>query len=150
MATEHLTRAELGRALGLEAGDVPLPVIARSLTRSEVRARDGRTILWLVVGYVLIALAILAEPKGVRGSRAAATPTREIGAHPADGKPVQLFDGKYGPYVKHGELNASLPKGTDPATFSLEAAVELIADRGKAPKGKGRAKTTARRRTAKA
>ena len=38
MATEHLTRAELGRALGLEAGDVPLPVTARSLTRK----RDSR------------------------------------------------------------------------------------------------------------
>lgn len=60
MATEHLTRAELGRALGLEAGDVPLPVVARSLTRQEVRARDGRTIMWLVIGYVLIAVATIA------------------------------------------------------------------------------------------
>jgi DNA topoisomerase-1 len=47
---------------------------------------------------------------------------------------VQLFDGRYGPYVKHGDLNASLPKGADPATFTLEAAVQLLEERGKAPK----------------
>jgi DNA topoisomerase-1 len=64
-------------------------------------------------------------------------PLKEIGAHPKDGQPVQLFDGKYGPYVKHGDLNASVPKGVDPLTFSLDAAVALIAEKGKAPKGKG-------------
>jgi DNA topoisomerase-1 len=60
-----------------------------------------------------------------------------VGKHPADSEPVLLFDGRYGPYVKHGELNASLPKGADPATFSIEEAVRLIEERGKAPKGKG-------------
>ncbi len=103
------------------------------------------------------ALVILAEPKVARGQRGAgAKPTRDVGAHPSDGKPVQLFDGKYGPYVKHGELNASLPKGTDPATFSLDAAVQLLEERGKAPKSakkastrKAGAKKTARRRPAK-
>jgi hypothetical protein len=57
MATEHLTRAELGRALGLEAGDVPLPVSARSLTRSEMRVRDWREIRWLVPAYLLLIIA---------------------------------------------------------------------------------------------
>jgi DNA topoisomerase-1 len=83
------------------------------------------------------AVALLAEPKGVRGQRGQATPLREVGKHPADSEPVLLFDGRYGPYVKHGELNASLPKGADPATFSIEEAVRLIEERGKAPKGKG-------------
>ncbi|MEO5824548.1 MAG: type I DNA topoisomerase [Gemmatimonadales bacterium] len=92
------------------------------------------------------ALAILAEPKAVRGQRGAtATPAREIGAHPADGKPIQLFDGKYGPYIKHGDLNASLPRGSDPATYPLAAAVQLLEERGKAPKGKSAKKTTRKR-----
>jgi hypothetical protein len=60
MATEHLTRQELGKALGLEAGDVPLPVSARSLTRAEVRARDWREIRWLVPAYLFLLLAALA------------------------------------------------------------------------------------------
>ena len=91
------------------------------------------------------AVALLAEPKALRGRRAAATPLREIGVHPADGKPVQLFDGKYGPYVKHGVLNASLPRGADPKTFALDAAVLLIEEKGKAPKAKrGGARTRGR------
>ncbi len=60
MATEHLTRAELGRALGLEMGDVPLPVSARSLTRSEIRARDWREIRWIVPAYLLLIVAAAA------------------------------------------------------------------------------------------
>jgi DNA topoisomerase-1 len=85
------------------------------------------------------AVALLAEPKGVRGQRGQATPLRDVGKHPADNEPVLLFDGRYGPYVKHGELNASLPKGADPATYPLDEAVRLLEDRGKAPKSaKGR------------
>lgn len=57
MATEHLTRAELGRALGLEAGDVALPVSARSLTRREMLVRDWREIRWLVPAYFLLIIA---------------------------------------------------------------------------------------------
>lgn len=86
------------------------------------------------------AVELFREPKGVRGRRAGATPLRTIGEHPTDGTPVQLFDGKYGPYVKHGELNASLPRGADPATYSLAEAVQLIAEKGKAPKGATRKK----------
>jgi DNA topoisomerase-1 len=85
------------------------------------------------------AVELLREPKGVRGQRAQATPLRVLGAHPADGEPVNLFDGRYGPYVKHGDLNASLPRGSDPQAFTLDEAVRLIAEKGKAPKGKRRA-----------
>ncbi len=83
------------------------------------------------------AVELLREPKLGRGRRAA-TPLRELGAHPADQQPVQLFEGRYGPYVKHGDLNASLPKGAAPQAFTLEAAVQLLAEKGKPPKGKRR------------
>ncbi|MCA9721999.1 MAG: DNA topoisomerase I, partial [Gemmatimonadetes bacterium] len=97
------------------------------------------------------ALELLREPKGIRGQRAAATPLRTIGSHPKDGEPVHLFDGRYGPYVKHGDLNASLPKGADPQAFTLDEAVRLIAEKGKPPKGKRRSAkaSTARTSTAK-
>lgn len=70
------------------------------------------------------------------------TPAKEIGAHPADGKPVTLNVGRFGPYVKHGSLMASLPKtmrdeNRDP---TLEEAVVLLAAKaeksGKAPAAK--------------
>jgi DNA topoisomerase-1 len=92
------------------------------------------------------ALQLLAEPKALRGRRgAAATPLREIGLHPKDKQPIQLFEGKYGPYVKHGDLNASLPRGADMQAFSLDQAVALLTERGKAPQGKRRGATRRRR-----
>lgn len=91
------------------------------------------------------ALELLAQPKQSRGRRAAAKPLRELGPHPADQQPINLFDGQYGPYVKHGTVSASLPKGRDPATVTLPEAVEWLAAKAAAPKG--RAGSRARSRT---
>lgn len=113
------------------------PYILHDLGKGEAEFRSLKAGDDVLTVNLERAVALLAEPKAARRGRGAnATPLREVGAHPADGKPVQLFDGKYGPYVKHGELNASVPKGTDPMTFPLEAAVALLADKGKAPKAK--------------
>jgi DNA topoisomerase-1 len=74
------------------------------------------------------ALALLAQPKGGR-RRAAPKVLRELGPHPEDGEPMQILDGRYGPYVKHGKTNASLPKDTAPEQLDVAGAVELIAAR---------------------
>ncbi len=93
------------------------------------------------------ALELLAQPKLGRGRRMAPTPLKEIGAHTADGKPIALFEGKYGPYVKHGDVSASIPKGRNPDEVTLAEAMDLIAARGgataKAPKARGKKKTAA-------
>lgn len=82
----------------------------------------------------------LAQKKaGGRGGRAAAKPLRELGEHPEKGGPVNVMDGRYGPYVKWEKVNATLPKGTEPDAVTMEMAVELIA--AKAAKG-GRKRTT--------
>jgi DNA topoisomerase-1 len=60
---------------------------------------------------------------------------KDLGAHPETGAAVQVFDGRYGPYVSDGSVNASLPKGTEPGEVEMEEAVELLA---KAAKRKGR------------
>jgi DNA topoisomerase-1 len=60
-------------------------------------------------------------------------PAKELGAHPEDQKPVTLHDGRYGPYVEHHKLRATLPKDTDKDAVTLEQAVELL----KAKAGKG-------------
>jgi len=88
------------------------------------------------------ALELLSTPKGGRGQRKAIEPLRTLGAHPADGEPVTLWEGRYGPYVKHGDVNASLPKGVSHEGFTLEAALPLIAERAataKPKKGRGAA-----------
>jgi len=61
---------------------------------------------------------------------------RELGKHPDDGKPVLIHSGKYGPYVSHNRLRATLPKDAKPDSFTLDEAVALLAERAAGGKGK--------------
>jgi DNA topoisomerase-1 len=73
---------------------------------------------------------------------------RVVGEHPEDGNPIELFEGRYGPYVKHGKVNASIPKDATPEEITVEQAVELLAARAKAkPKGRAKAKPKAKAKT---
>jgi DNA topoisomerase-1 len=58
-----------------------------------------------------------------------------LGEHP-EGGAVNLMDGRYGPYIKWEKVNATLPKGTDQAALTLEAALELVAAKRKTKKKK--------------
>ncbi|CAI2934519.1 type I DNA topoisomerase [Aminobacter sp. P9b] len=77
------------------------------------------------------AVTVLAEKqakgKGGRGSTPAAL--KDLGEHPAGGGNITVRDGKYGPYVNFGKVNATLPKGKDPATVTVEDALALIAEK---------------------
>ncbi|MFR9728936.1 type I DNA topoisomerase [Saccharopolyspora sp. MS10] len=97
------------------------------------------------------ALKIYAQPKQ-RGRRAAAPPLRELGEEPDTGKPLVIKDGRFGPYVTDGETNASLRKGDEVESLTMDRAVELIAERrAKAPaKKKAPAKSGSKSTTAKA
>jgi DNA topoisomerase-1 len=75
------------------------------------------------------ALDLLAQPKKGRGGRGQATVLRDMGVHPDDGKPVQILDGRYGPYFKHGETNANVPRGTPIESVTMEQAVAALAER---------------------
>ena len=90
----------------------------------------------------------LAKKAASRGKgRAAATPLKELGEHPNDGGSINVMDGRYGPYVKWEKVNATLPKGIEPADVTIEMAVELIAEKA-AKKGKGRKKEPAKKKAA--
>ncbi len=88
------------------------------------------------------AVALLAEAKGA--SRRGGPPGKPLGDHPADGKPVTLHQGRYGPYVKHGKVNATLPRSLAAEQTTLAEALPLLEER--AAKGGGK---TARRPIAK-
>lgn len=99
------------------------------------------------------ALELLAQPKKSRGRRSA-TPIRELGSHPDDGEPINVYNGPYGLYVKHGKVNASLPKEVTAEAATLEMALDLIAERAaqtatkaSSPKG-SRAKASKTKSTA--
>ena len=96
------------------------------------------------------ALDLLNAPRQPRGRRGAAAALAELGAHPDTGAPITVRDGRYGPYVTDGDLNASVPKGSDPASVSLNDAVALLAARAErvaAQGGRRRRRTGTRRRT---
>jgi DNA topoisomerase I len=94
------------------------------------------------------AMEMFAQPKvRGRGARAAAPPLRELGEDPATGQPMVIKDGRFGPYVTDGETNASLRKGDDVASISIQRAAELLADRRAAPPAARRRTSTARAST---
>ncbi|HUF83115.1 MAG TPA: type I DNA topoisomerase [Acidimicrobiia bacterium] len=72
--------------------------------------------------------AIFAQPKQRRGQRRK-PPIAELGPHPESGEMVRVLDGRYGPYATDGTTNATIPRGTDPASVTLDEAVALIRDR---------------------
>lgn len=90
-----------------------------------------------------------APPKGARRGPEA---LRQLGDHPELGGPVAIYKGRYGPYVKHGDVNATIPDDVEPEELAMEQAVELIAARAarqkKKPARKAAAKKTATRKTA--
>ncbi|MGB1160227.1 MAG: type I DNA topoisomerase [Alphaproteobacteria bacterium] len=83
--------------------------------------------------------------------KAKGAPGTELGVHPSDEKPITLNDGRYGPYVKHGRTNATIPKDKDPKTLTLEEAIALIdakAGKKKAPAKKAAPKKAPAKKTA--
>lgn len=70
-----------------------------------------------------------------------ATVLRAVGEHPDDKAPIEVCSGRYGPYVRHGKINATLPKDVTPEAVTLEEALELIAARA-AKAGPSKAKAT--------
>jgi DNA topoisomerase-1 len=94
------------------------------------------------------AVALLAEKRAGGPRRGEATALKELGAHPADGAPVRVLAGRYGPYIKHGAVNANVPRGAEPMDVTLDQAVLLLAER--AAKGGGGKKKPARAAKAKA
>jgi DNA topoisomerase-1 len=89
------------------------------------------------------AVTLIAEKraKGPRFRRFGSDPGRPLGEHPAKGGPIVAKNGRYGPYVSHDGINATLPRDKTPETVTLEEAAALIdarAERGPAPHARPR------------
>ena len=92
------------------------------------------------------ALAVLAEKKANPGRGHRPPSGKNLGDHPAGGA-ISVLAGRFGPYVKHGPINASLPSGMEPDEVTLEEAIELIAARK--AKGPAKRKKTVKKKVAK-
>lgn len=89
------------------------------------------------------AVTLIEEKKASRGKgRRGQTVLKDLGKHPGDDAPVQILDGRYGPYVKWGKINATIPNGQDPQDVNIDMALEYIAEK----EAKGSKKKPARKK----
>ena len=168
--------ASLFKSMSLDTVDLPTALRLLSLPRvvgvdpadgAQITAQNGRYGPYLKKGTdsrsltseeslfeitLDEALAVYAQPKARGRSAATAPPLREVGVDPVGGKPMVIKDGRFGPYVTDGETNASLRKGDEIDTLTVERAAELLADRrarGPAPKRATAKKAPAKKTVAK-
>jgi DNA topoisomerase I len=97
------------------------------------------------------AVVVIAEGKEKKG-RGGGAAAKSLGEHPDDGKAVTVRDGRFGPYVQHGSIRATLPRDKDKDAVTLDEAVELIAAKaaktGTTKKAAPKKKATAKKKTA--
>ena len=101
------------------------------------------------------AVTLLAEKRAGGGKgrfqRQAATVLKDLGEHPVEGGKIQVLDGRYGAYVSHNKVNATVPKAKKPEDLTVEEAIALIAERianGGGKKAKRGAKAVAKPKAA--
>jgi DNA topoisomerase-1 len=112
------------------------------LKRADGETRSLATEEQLFTITLADAEALFAQPKQRRG-RQQKPPIADLGAHPDTGAPVRVLDGRYGPYVTDGTVNATVPRGQDPAALTLAEAVGLL--RAKAEQGPSKARKAAKK-----
>ena len=123
-------------------------MITAGIGRFGPYVKLGKTFKSLQAGDDVLAIGLnravmlLAEPS--KGGRSAPTPLRVLGNHPDDGEPIGVFKGRYGPYVSHDGVFATLPKTSSPDTITLEEALPLLAAQAEKSKGKRKSKAKAK------
>ena len=134
--TEALKWLSLPRELGLhpETGE---PVLA-DFGRYGPYIRCGKQNAKILAPTTPLDITLDQAVELLKKRRKSSVALREIGKHPDTGDVLTLKDGRYGPYVTDGTINASLPKDESPDTITLERCVELIEKRKAAPPKKRR------------
>ncbi len=99
------------------------PYVAHGKTYANLEAGDEVFTIGLNRAVTLIAEK---AAKGPRFGRFAADPGRSLGEHPTKGGPIVAKNGRYGPYVSHAGVNATLPGEKTPDSLTLEEAVALL------------------------
>lgn len=106
----------------------------------SLKPKEGDDVLTVTLER---ALELFAQPKRGRGRKAAKTALRELGNHPVDGEPINIYDGPYGAYLKHNKTNVSVPEDEKVESITLEKAVALIDEKAGGPPKKKKAKKSA-------
>jgi DNA topoisomerase-1 len=145
---QALQLMSLPRVVGKDADDVEItaqngrygPYLKKG---TDSRSLEGEDQIFSIT--LEEAQAIYAQPKQ-RGRAAAKPPLKDLGTDPASGRSMMIKEGRFGPYVTDGEINATLRRGDDIETITSERAAELLADKrakGPAPKKRSAKRTQA-------
>ncbi len=118
------------------------PYVLHGKTYANLEAGDDVLALGLNRAVTLIAERAL---KGGRGRRGSSDPGRALGEHPQKGGPVVVKSGRYGPYVSHAGVNATVPRDKSPDAITLDEAVALIDAKAESGGGKPSARRAARK-----
>ncbi|NQU59739.1 MAG: type I DNA topoisomerase, partial [Rhodospirillales bacterium] len=141
---KDMNPAEVDLARGLALLSLPRDVGIDPETNDMITAGLGRFGPFIKVGGTYVSLKGDDDVLSIGHNRAVElladaprkAPPKELGQHPGDKKPVIQKVGRWGPFVQHGKVMATLPKGTDPETVTLEDALVLLAAKaGKGGKG---------------
>ncbi|MDX2143286.1 MAG: type I DNA topoisomerase [Rhodospirillaceae bacterium] len=102
-------------------------------------------VLDIGLNRAVVVLAEGAQRAAARAAKGGGAAGKILGTHPGDGKTITLRSGRFGTYVQHGQIRATLPRDTDAASLSIEAAVQLLTAKAAkgAPKGRGSARKSA-------
>jgi DNA topoisomerase-1 len=117
------------------------PYVQHVKTYANLESADDVFTIGLNRAVTLIAEKVA---RGPRSRRFGADPGRPLGDHPTKGGPIAAKNGRYGPYVSHAGVNATLPRDKTPETITLDEAVALLdarAERGTAAPNARRRKT---------
>ena len=151
-----LNRQEVTEALAVELINLPKTIglhpssgvpIEIGIGRYGPFVRQGRVYASLPKGDNLFETTLdgaiyLLDKKANRNK-----PLRVLGNHPDSGEPIQVLDGRYGPYVKHASTNATLPKGITPESVTFEQGLVLLTEKeAKKPPSRGRRAATKKKR----
>lgn len=88
-------------------------------------------------------LAAAADKKGKNSKKA----LRDLGAHPRDEKPVRIMTGRYGPYINHNQINASIPNKIDPDKITIDEAIKLLEKKAQKKKTNPKQKKSMKKKT---
>ena len=88
------------------------------------------------------AMELFSAPKSSRGRKKI---LREVGEHPKSKEAIIIYDGPYGPYIKYGKANVTVPSEKDPQKITIEECVALVEEKNPTPKTKTAAKAPKRK-----
>ena len=133
-------------------------ILGKNTEGEEIIANDGRFGPYLKAGTVNASLPPGVNPRTVSLEEALRimseakerkqkmlTPLANLGKHPETGAEILVKDGKFGPYVTDGKINATIPKKMEPTSVTLEQAIELLVKKAGSPKKTFRKRKTSSR-----